>query len=63
MFTLQIPGNHRALKESFQIAPSLSFAATKEGSTSSDSPQTVTVLNFGNMALSFFVRELPPGLS
>jgi sugar lactone lactonase YvrE len=34
-------------------APSLSFASTAVGSTSSDSPQTVTLNNSGNAALSF----------
>ena len=34
-------------------APSLSFATTAAGSTSSDSPQTVTVLNNGNAILNF----------
>jgi DNA-binding beta-propeller fold protein YncE len=33
--------------------PSLSFADTEVGSTSSDSPQTVTLVNIGNEALSF----------
>jgi sugar lactone lactonase YvrE len=34
-------------------APSLSFAATTDGTISSDSPQTVTVENVGNAALNF----------
>ncbi|MGA9672237.1 MAG: SBBP repeat-containing protein [Terracidiphilus sp.] len=33
--------------------PSLSFAATAVGSTSTDSPQTVTLANIGNEALTF----------
>ena len=33
--------------------PSLSFAATTVGLTSSDSPQTVTVANIGNQPLIF----------
>jgi hypothetical protein len=37
----------------FATPPSLSFATTSVGSTSTDSPQTVTVLNDGNAALSF----------
>jgi hypothetical protein len=41
------------LKEDFADPPSLSFAATPVGSTSSDSPQTVTLENVGNAALSF----------
>ena len=35
--------------------PSLSFASTAVGSTSSDSPQTVVVQNAGNASLSFLV--------
>jgi hypothetical protein len=46
-------GNQRVVKEDFADPPSLSFAATDVGSTSSDSPQTVTVSNVGNAALSF----------
>ncbi|HEX4066124.1 MAG TPA: MBG domain-containing protein [Acidobacteriaceae bacterium] len=34
-------------------APSLSFATTNVGATSSDSPQTVTLANIGNAALTF----------
>ncbi len=34
-------------------APGLSFASTAVGATSSDSPQTVTVENTGNLALTF----------
>jgi Abnormal spindle-like microcephaly-assoc'd, ASPM-SPD-2-Hydin/NHL repeat len=34
-------------------APTLSFATTAIGSTSSDSPQTVTILNNGNAPLTF----------
>jgi sugar lactone lactonase YvrE len=33
--------------------PSLTFASTNVGSTSSDSPQTVSVLNIGNLPLEF----------
>jgi N-acetylneuraminic acid mutarotase len=46
-------GNGRALKEDFADAPSLTFASTAVGSTSPDSPQTVTVENVGNAALTF----------
>jgi sugar lactone lactonase YvrE len=46
-------GNNRVLKEDFWDPPSLSFATTPWGSTSSDSPQRVTVENIGNAALSF----------
>ena len=45
--------NNRVLKEDFADPPSLSFASTAMGSTSSDSPQTVTVENVGNAALIF----------
>jgi hypothetical protein len=52
--------NTRVLKEDFAGAPpSLSFASTNVGSTSSDSPQTVTVLNFGSAALT----AVAPGLT
>jgi sugar lactone lactonase YvrE len=46
-------GNTRVVKEDFADPPSLSFASTSVGSTSTDSPQTVTVENVGNAALSF----------
>jgi trimeric autotransporter adhesin len=45
--------NYRALKEDFSDPPTLSFALTTPGSTSLDSPQTVTLENVGNAALSF----------
>jgi hypothetical protein len=40
-------------KLDFADPPTLSFAATTFGSTSSDSPRSVTVQNAGNAALSF----------
>jgi DNA-binding beta-propeller fold protein YncE len=46
-------GKNVVLKEDFADPPSLSFAATAPGSTSSDSPQTVTFENVGNAALNF----------
>jgi N-acetylneuraminic acid mutarotase len=46
-------GNSLLVKEDFADAPSLSFATTQVGSTSSDSPQTVIVQNSGNAALTF----------
>ena len=52
-------GNYRILKEDLADAPSLSFASTPIGSTSADSPQTVTVLNAGNAALT--LMPPPPG--
>lgn len=41
------------LKEDLWDPPSLSFASTPEGTISSDSPQTVTIDNNGNAALTF----------
>jgi sugar lactone lactonase YvrE len=46
-------GNTAVVKLDFANAPSLTFASTAVGSTSSDSPQTVTVTNIGNAALTF----------
>ena len=46
-------GDFIVLKEDFTDPPSLAFAATDIGSTSSDSPLTVTVENTGNAALIF----------
>jgi len=46
-------GNSRVLKEDLADPLSLTFAGTAVGSTSPDSPQTVTVENVGNAALSF----------
>jgi hypothetical protein len=45
--------NNRVLKEDFAHPSSLSFASTAVGSTSTDSPQTVTLVNDGNAALTF----------
>ena len=45
--------NNRVLKEDFWDPPSLSFASTSLGTTSSDSPRKVTVENIGNGPLSF----------
>ncbi len=47
------PYNNQVLKVDFSDPPSLSFASTALGATSSDSPQTVTVENVGNAALTF----------
>jgi hypothetical protein len=49
--------NNRVLKEDLSDPPSLTFATTEPGSTSSDSPQIVTIENAGNAALSF---PVPP---
>jgi sugar lactone lactonase YvrE len=48
-------GNNRVLKEDLSDAPSLSFANTAPGSTSSDSPQTIMLENMGNASLTFAV--------
>ena len=45
--------NNRALELDFADPPSLTFASTAVGATSTDSPKTVTVENVGNAALSF----------
>jgi sugar lactone lactonase YvrE len=45
--------NSRVLKEDFADPPQLTFAPTAVGSTSTDSPQTVTVENIGNAPLTF----------
>lgn len=45
--------NNRVLKQDQTTPPSLNFAATAVGSTSSDSPRTVTISNEGNVALTF----------
>ena len=46
-------GNNAVKMLDLSDAPSLTFAATGVGSTSTDSPQTVTLANIGNAALSF----------
>jgi len=50
-------GNNRVLKLGVSGPPTLTFASTAVGATSSDSPQTVTLENIGNASLSF----PPPG--
>ncbi|WP_263366246.1 choice-of-anchor D domain-containing protein, partial [Edaphobacter bradus] len=45
--------DNRVLKLDYADAPSLSFATTAVGQTSSDSSQTVTLTNIGNAALTF----------
>ena len=45
--------NARVLKEDLADAPNLAFAAATIGTTSSDSPQTITVQNVGNAMLNF----------
>jgi sugar lactone lactonase YvrE len=46
-------GNGRVLELPRSQAPALSFASTKVGVTSADSPQTVEVMNIGNQPLIF----------
>ena len=52
-------GNNRVVEVSALAAPTFSFATTALGSTSTDSPQSVTVQNIGNQLLS----AVAPGLS
>lgn len=56
---------NRVLREDLADSPTLSFASTPPGSTSSDSPQTVTLQNFGNAALDLSVPTsgTNPGIS
>ncbi|HEX4321831.1 MAG TPA: chitobiase/beta-hexosaminidase C-terminal domain-containing protein, partial [Acidobacteriaceae bacterium] len=51
--------NKRVLKEDIADPPSLSFASTGYGSTSSDSPQAVTVYNSGSAVLGIRGVEYP----
>jgi len=46
-------GNNAVELLNYSTTPSLSFASTQVGATSSDSPQTVTVSNDGNTPLTF----------
>lgn len=46
-------GDARLVKLDYADPPALSFASTPVGSTSADSPQTVTLENAGNAGLSF----------
>jgi len=45
--------NNRVEELNFSTLPTLNFATTAPGSTSSDSPQTVTMENLGNLPLTF----------
>jgi len=54
-FYLGLGTYKQLLKLDFSDPPSLTFLATAVGSTSTDSPQTVTVENIGNAPLSFSV--------
>jgi Chitobiase/beta-hexosaminidase C-terminal domain/Beta-propeller repeat/NHL repeat len=51
--------NKRVLKEDLADPPSLAFASTAYGATSSDSPQTVMVSNSGNAALNLSAISYP----
>jgi len=51
-------GNNRVVEVQRSQLPSLSFASTRVGSTSSDSPQAVTIQNIGNQPLD----AVTPGL-
>jgi sugar lactone lactonase YvrE len=53
------PNSIRVVEVNSSRAPSLTFANTHVGSTSADSPQSVTVQNIGNQALN----AVAPGLS
>lgn len=46
-------GHSSVVELNFSAPPSLTFATAAVGTTSADSPQTVTVENFGNATLSF----------
>ncbi len=48
-------GTGTVLKIALGAGPTLTFASTNVGSTSSDSPQTVTFSNIGNAALTFSI--------
>jgi len=49
-------GNNRVIKIPIStVAPSLTFASTAVGSTSTDSPQTVTVTNIGSTPLTISI--------
>jgi Chitobiase/beta-hexosaminidase C-terminal domain/Beta-propeller repeat/NHL repeat len=51
--------NNRVLKEDLWDPPTLSFAATKAGLTSSDSPKIVTIENNGNSPLNISAVSYP----
>jgi len=53
-------GFTQAIKIDYSDPPSLTFATTRVGSTSSDSPQTVTMMNDGNASL-IFATTIPSG--
>jgi CSLREA domain-containing protein len=49
----------QVLKEDLADAPSLNFASTPEGTTSSEGPQTVQIENVGTAALNFTALSYP----
>jgi sugar lactone lactonase YvrE len=51
--------NNQVIEINKAQPPSLTFADTYEGSTSSDSPQTVSVQNVGNATLNFATISFP----
>jgi hypothetical protein len=52
-------GNNRVVELDYADSPSLSFASTAVGSTSTDSPRTVTVINDGNEDLALSAVSYP----
>jgi len=52
--------SNRLLKEDFADPPTVNFAATSVGSTSSDSPKVVNVINSGDAGLNFSAISFPP---
>ncbi len=52
-------GNGRIVEEDFSDAPTLNFATTVLGKTSTDSPQTVTVVNTGNLGMALETVNYP----
>jgi len=52
--------NAQAVKEDLRTPPSLSFATTPFGSTSSDSPETVALANIGNANVDVSALSYPP---
>jgi len=51
--------NNRVVKEDLADVPTLAFASTAQGATSTDSPRTVTVNNVGNSSLTFSAVSFP----
>jgi DNA-binding beta-propeller fold protein YncE len=51
--------NNRIVKEDLADPPTLAFASTAQGATSTDSPRTVTVNNAGNSSLTFSAVGFP----